>query len=110
MSERAEIPPQLQQELHCWRGALEYLENQLKEKNANEKDLDVSLVKLGKGQRAGLLESLLLFAKADEGMARDSLAEYRQTNRAKLRQYLIECVTAIQLRQPTTKDALQTVK
>lgn len=99
----------MQQELHCWRGALKYLESQLKEKNANEKDLDVSLVKLGKVQRAGLLESLLLFAKADEAMARDS-PEYRQTNRAKLRQYLIECITAIQLRQPTTKDALQTVK
>ena len=85
----------LQEESHCLRAALEALENQLKEKNAKEKDLDVSLVNLRKLQRAGLLESFLLFAKADEGIARD-YPEYRKTNRAKLRQYLVEYVTASQ--------------
>jgi tetratricopeptide (TPR) repeat protein len=85
----------LQEELQCLRGALEALENQMKEKNVKEKDLDVSLANLRKLQRAGLLEAFILFAKADEGISRD-YPEYRRANRAKLRQYLIEYVTASQ--------------
>jgi len=41
--------------------------------------------------RARLLEPYILFAKADAGIAQDYLG-YRQTNRAKLRQYLLEYV------------------
>ena len=41
--------------------------------------------------RAGLLEPFILFAKADQGIAQDYSA-YRQANRAKLRQYLLEYV------------------
>ena len=81
----------LKEEMSCLLLVTEGLENQLKEKKVKEKDLDVSLANLLKLQRAGLLEPFLLFAKADEGVARD-YAAFRAAYRAKLRQYLMEFV------------------
>jgi Flp pilus assembly protein TadD len=81
----------LKEEVGCLRVAISSLEVQLKEKTIQEKDLDVSLANLLKLHRAGLLEPFLLFAKADEGIVQD-YAAYRQANRAKLRQYLMEFV------------------
>ena len=70
--------------MNDWRSAVN-------ERKLKEKDLDVSLANLLKLQRANLLEPFLLFAKVDEGIAQD-YAAYRQANRDKLRQYLMEFV------------------
>ncbi|MDQ1611246.1 MAG: hypothetical protein QOG00_1177 [Pyrinomonadaceae bacterium] len=53
------------------------------------KTLEESLANLVKLNNAGLLEAYILFARADEGIARD-YAEYRKINRDKLRRYLTE--------------------
>ena len=81
----------LQEEISGLRLALELVTNQLKEKKLKEKDLDVSLANLLKLQRANLIEPFILFAKVDDGIAQD-YAAYRQANRDKLRQYLMEFV------------------
>ena len=81
----------LKEEMSCLSVVIGGLEKDLDEKKVKEKDLDVSLANLLKLHRAGLLEPFLLFAKADEGIAQD-YAAYRQANRAKLRQYLMEFV------------------
>lgn len=53
--------------------------------------LDPSLANLIKLQQEGLLEAFILFARADEGIARD-YAAYRRANREKLRRYWLEVV------------------
>lgn len=85
----------LAEEVGSLRLVVETVERKLKDKELKENELDVSIANLLKLQRAGLLEPFILFAKADEGIARD-YPEYRKTNRAKLRQYLVEYVTASQ--------------
>ena len=59
--------------------------------NKKAKELDVSLDNLVKLHKAGLLEPYILFARVDEGVARDYVA-YRITNRDKLRKYWLEVV------------------
>lgn len=55
------------------------------------KNLDPSILALKKLSDAGLLESFILFARADAGIKQDYPA-YRQTNRDKLKRYLAEIV------------------
>jgi tetratricopeptide (TPR) repeat protein len=55
--------------------------------------MDESLANLLKLSDQGLLEPYILFALADQGIAKD-YDEYRKSNREKLRRYLVEYVTA----------------
>ncbi|MBA3322083.1 MAG: tetratricopeptide repeat protein [Pyrinomonadaceae bacterium] len=57
------------------------------------KTLDPALARLVKLHDEGLLEAYILFARSDQGIARD-YEKYRQANRDKLRRYLIEYVTS----------------
>lgn len=57
------------------------------------KQLAPDLAQLVRLNDEGLLEAFVLFARADDGIARD-YAAYRQANRDKLRRYLIEYVTS----------------
>lgn len=81
----------LREEFDALRLTADSVEERLKRKELKESALDVSIANLLKLHRAGLLEPYILFAKADAGIAQDYLA-YRQANRAKLRQYLMEYV------------------
>jgi len=58
-------------------------------KSGKVKELEASLETLVKLNDAGLLESFILFARPDEGIAHDYEA-YRATNRDKLRRYWLE--------------------
>lgn len=58
-------------------------------KSGKVKQLETSLETLVKLNDAGLLESFILFARPDEGIAHDYEA-YRATNRDKLRRYWLE--------------------
>ncbi|HEY0346921.1 MAG TPA: hypothetical protein VGC60_02080 [Pyrinomonadaceae bacterium] len=58
-------------------------------KSGKVKELEASLETLVKLNDAGLLESFILFARPDEGIAHDYQA-YRATNRDKLRRYWLE--------------------
>ena len=82
----------LREESESLRLAAESVESQLKEGKLKENSLDVSIANLLNLHRDGLIEAYVLFAKADEGIARD-YAEYRKNNRDKLRRYLNEYVT-----------------
>ena len=66
---------------------------QLEGGDLQESDLNVSIVNLLKLHRDGLLETYVLLAIPDEGIAQD-YAEYRKNNRDKLRRYLNEYVTS----------------
>lgn len=81
----------LKEEAQSLRIAIESVENQVKEGKLKEKSLDASIANLLKIHRAGLIESYVLLAMADEGIAKDYL-EYRKNNRDKLRRYLVEFV------------------
>ena len=81
----------LREEVAAFNSAVESLQIALKENRVKEPMLNPSVANLLKLHRAGLLEPFILFAKADEGIAKD-YAAYRQANRAKLRQYLAEFV------------------
>ncbi len=81
----------LKEEAQSLRIAIESVENQVKEGKLKEKSLDESIANLLKIHRAGLIESYVLLAMADEGIAKDYL-EYRKNNRDKLRRYLAEFV------------------
>ena len=56
--------------------------------------LSPSLLTLADLHEKGLLEAYVLFARANEGIARD-YAEYRRTNRDQLRRYLTEYVAPL---------------
>jgi tetratricopeptide (TPR) repeat protein len=81
----------LQEEMAAFSSAIAALQIALKEHQLKESALNPSVANAFKLYRAGLLEPFILFAKADEGIAKD-YAAYRQANRAKLRQYLSEYV------------------
>lgn len=81
----------LREEADALRGVVESVKTQTKEKKI--KTLDPSLARLVKLHDEGLLEAYILFARADDGIAQD-YADYRKTNRDKLRRYLMEYVTA----------------
>jgi tetratricopeptide (TPR) repeat protein len=81
----------LHEEAAALRGVVEALKNQQKEKKITE--LDPSLATLVKLSDEGLLEPFILFAMADAGISRD-YGNYRKTHRDKLKQYLVQYVTA----------------
>lgn len=68
----------------------EMVANDLKSGKIKSMD-DPSLANLLKLQQADLIEAYVLFARADEGIARD-YAAYRKANRDKLRRYWAEMV------------------
>jgi tetratricopeptide (TPR) repeat protein len=63
-------------------------------KSGKVKTLEVSLENLVKVNDAGLLEPYILFARPDQGVARD-YAAYRKANRDKLRRYWLEIAIGI---------------
>jgi hypothetical protein len=81
----------LREEVDALRMVVESVKTQTKDKKI--KTLDPSLARLVKLHDEGLLEAYILFARADQGIARDYF-EYRKTNRDKLRRYLNEYVAA----------------
>ncbi|HEV7904758.1 MAG TPA: tetratricopeptide repeat protein [Pyrinomonadaceae bacterium] len=81
----------LREEADALRMVVESVRIQTKDKKI--KTLDASLARLVKLHDEGLLEAYILFARADKGIAQD-YAEYRKTNRDKLRRYLSEYVAA----------------
>ncbi len=83
----------LREESDALRFTVESVLTQLKDGKLKENSLDVSIANLLKVHKDGLLEAFILFAKADDGIARD-YAEYRKNNRDKLRRYLNEYVTS----------------
>jgi tetratricopeptide (TPR) repeat protein len=76
----------LAEEVHAFRMVLTLIKDDKKAKK-----LDPSLAALKKLDAEGLLESWILFARADEGVRRDYPA-YRSANRDKLRRYLAEYI------------------
>ncbi len=81
----------LREEFAALAGVVEAVKQRQKESAITE--LDPSLANLVKLYDEGLLESFILFALADDGIARD-YAEYRKANREKLKRYLLEYVTS----------------
>lgn len=81
----------LREEADALRLVVDSVRIQTKDKKI--KTLDPSLARLVKLSDEGLLEAYILFARVDEGIAQD-YAEYRKTNRDKLRRYLVDYVTA----------------
>jgi tetratricopeptide (TPR) repeat protein len=79
----------LAEETEALRGVLEAVQTQTKEKRI--KQLNPSLDNLVKLNDDGLLESFILFARPDAGIARDYKA-YRKTNRDKLTRYWLDVV------------------
>lgn len=61
------------------------------QKDTKVKMLDPSLAKLIELHEKGLLEAYILLARTDEGIAKDFMP-YLKSNRAKLRQYVLEYV------------------
>ena len=80
----------LKEEASALRVVAEILSKDLKEGKLKAVD-DPSLSNLLKLHQADLIEAYILFARPDEGIARD-YAAYRQTNRDKLRRYWTEFV------------------
>lgn len=80
----------LREEVDALQGVIEAAENELKE-SKNKSQLDPSIANLVNLNKAGLLEAFILVAMPDQGIVRD-YAEYRKTNREKLRQYPREVV------------------
>jgi tetratricopeptide (TPR) repeat protein len=79
----------LAEELAALRAVVEGVQNQMKDKKINQ--LTPALDNLMKLSDAGLLEAYILFARPDQGIARDYVA-YRKTNRDKLRRYWMDVV------------------
>jgi tetratricopeptide (TPR) repeat protein len=82
----------LAEEVAALRGVITSLQEQMKSKKV--KNLAPDLDNLLKLHEKGLLESFILFAKPDRGIAED-YAPYRKTNRAKLKQYWMEIVIGV---------------
>ncbi|MDX6270929.1 MAG: hypothetical protein QOD28_2152 [Acidobacteriota bacterium] len=89
-AEAATYRHSLREETEALRAVAEAAARELQ--SGKVKTLDESLANLVKLNNAGLLEAYILFARADEGIARD-YAEYRKINRDKLRRYLTEYLT-----------------
>ena len=77
----------LAEELAALRGVAESVQEQMKERRV--KKLAPSLENLMMLNDAGLLEAYILFARSDQGIARD-YAAYRKDNREKLRRYWLD--------------------
>jgi tetratricopeptide (TPR) repeat protein len=78
----------LKEEAAAIRSALKVLSEQ---KNADPKAIDPSLQALAKLDKEGLLESYILLALVDQGIAQDFVA-YRKDNVDKLRRYVVDYV------------------
>lgn len=83
----------LKEEAAALRAVAETAARDLKNGKVKTDYLDPSIAELVKLNDAGLLEAYVLFARADEGIARD-YADYRKANRDKLRRYLVEYVAS----------------
>ena len=81
----------LREEAAALQGVVEAVKQRQKENKIT--NLDLSLANLVKISDEGLLEPYILFALVDDGIAQD-YREYRKTNRAKLKRYMGEYVTA----------------
>ena len=81
----------LAEELDALNLVSESVSVQMKEKKVTQ--LNPSLANLLKLKDAGLLEAYVLFARPDEGIARD-YAAYRNAHRDKLKRYWLEVVIA----------------
>lgn len=79
----------LAEELAALRAVVEVVQSQTKDKKI--KKLTPALENLMKLSDAGSLEAYILFARPDQGVARDYLG-YRKTNRDKLRRYWLDVV------------------
>lgn len=79
----------LAEEAAALRGVIESLQTQMKEKRV--KQLSPSLANLMRLDKDGLLESYILLARADAGIARDYTA-YRRAHKDLLRRYVVEYV------------------
>lgn len=79
----------LAEEVDALKMVVESAAMQLKEKKVSE--LNPSLTNLIRLKEAGLLEAYVLFARVDQGIARDYDA-YRMSNRDKLKRYWLEIV------------------
>jgi hypothetical protein len=77
----------LREEAEALRGVIQSVREQ--QKAGKVKQLSNDLQLLVQLEEAGLLEAYVLFARPDEGIARDYV-EYRKANRDKLRRYLTE--------------------
>jgi tetratricopeptide (TPR) repeat protein len=78
----------LKEELAALRAALKVLGEQ---KNVDPQAVDPSLKTIAKLDKEGLLESFILLAMPDEGIAKDFVA-YRKDNIEKLRKYVVDYV------------------
>jgi tetratricopeptide (TPR) repeat protein len=78
----------LKEELSALRAALKVLSEQ---KNVDQKDIDPSLQTVAKLDKEGLLESYILLAMPDAGIAKD-FKTYRRGNVDKLRRYVVDYV------------------
>jgi hypothetical protein len=67
------------------------LKEAMARKDSKIKKLDPALGRLVELYDKGLLESYILLAKADQGVAKDHM-NYLEKNRDKLRQYVVEYV------------------
>lgn len=83
----------LGEEASALRAVAENVQARLKDGQLKEEALSSGTANLLTLHRAGLIESFVLLAMADEGVSRDYL-QYRKENRGKLRQYLNDFVTA----------------
>ena len=79
----------LAEELEALRGVAESVQTQVKEQRV--KKLTISLENLSNLAAKELLEPYVLFARPDQGIARDYVA-YRKTNREKLKRYWLDVV------------------
>jgi tetratricopeptide (TPR) repeat protein len=77
----------LREEAGALRAVIEAVRNAQKEGKVKQLSKDLQL--LTQLEDAGLLEAYVLFARADDGIARDYV-EYRKANRDKLHRYLVE--------------------
>lgn len=77
----------LREEADALRGVIEAVRTQQKEGKIKQLSTDLQVVVQLEEQ--GLLESYILFARANDGIAQDYV-EYRRANREKLRRYLID--------------------
>jgi tetratricopeptide (TPR) repeat protein len=79
----------LPEEAEALRGVAELAASQLKEKKI--KNLNLSLANLIRLHADGLMEAYVLLGRPDKGIAQD-YANYRRTNKDKLRRYVIEYI------------------
>lgn len=83
----------LAEEMYAYKAVINSLQEDLKKGEVKENKLDPGLRTLLELDKAGLLESYILMARADRGIVQDFVA-YRKTSRDKLRRYVLQFVIA----------------